>query len=84
MADYINSIPIGVAVAVATQDSAHNHYAAALLALKSIGATDPVIIGHRTSWLLVGYKGERKPWITQKHSAKGQGPTRAEVIIDLN
>ena len=83
MSAYIDSIPIGTAVVVATQDAASHYYQFAVPALRSLGATDPLRIGFRDSWWLVGYKGGHKPWITEGHAEKGQGPATADLIIQL-
>jgi hypothetical protein len=53
-------------VVVAVQDEGSKRIGNALEYLKKIGAQDPIISEHRSSFALIGYKGAETPkWITQ-------------------
>jgi hypothetical protein len=53
-------------VIVAVQDDGASKIGNALEYLKKIGARDPIISEHRSSFALIGYKGvETVKWITQ-------------------
>ena len=82
MRDFINALPSGRIVLVATQDSAERFYHDALAALESIGAPKSLSLAKRSSWYLVGYKGEPRPdWVTQSYAAPGEGPSEVEIEI---
>ena len=82
MRDYINALPSGRIVLVATQDSAERYYHPALAALESIGAPKSLSLGFRSSWYLVGYKGEPKPdWVAHGYAERYEGPSEVEMEI---
>lgn len=69
---------------VSVQDEGSKHMAAAIDALKRMGAVDPVTIGFRDSFVFAGYSGWDKPeWIAQNQQPRGQGPSILSLIIPL-
>ncbi|KAL9983546.1 hypothetical protein ACROYT_G005734 [Oculina patagonica] len=84
MKGFIDSLPDNLIVLIAVHDSTSSRIAKAESALYSLGAVPPVVPLFRESWLLVGYKGPKKPaWIQQRHGARNMGPVhiRIEVVL---
>ena len=68
---------------IAIQDEASNHGAAALDALKRLGAMEPIIMGYRGSFALAGYTGSNLPsWIKQAQNKRGEGPSELTATIE--
>ena len=70
---------------VAIQDEGSRYVAAAIDALKRVGATEPILTDFRGSFALVGYAGDTTPaWITQEQRNSAQGPSEVTVQIPLS
>ena len=66
---------------MAIQDEGSNYVRSALIALKRLGATEP-IADYQGSFAFVGYAGVTKPsWIGQKSAKRGQGPSEISLKI---
>jgi hypothetical protein len=88
MSNYIGSIPAGRFVFIAMQDSGSTYIAAAANAMRSLGATDP-IIGFRASYVLVGCAGFSSgncPGFTpyENGAARYVGPTEYQRDITFD
>ena len=69
---------------MAIQDAGDTYISPAISALKRLGATDPILKEHRSSFALVGYAGAKKPtWITQEQHERYKGPSEINLKIPL-
>ncbi len=72
-------------VLVAVQDSATKYGFATILigALKRLGAREPVILEHRSSFALAGFAGSMFPsWVSQAQNKRYKGPSVLLVTIE--
>ncbi|XP_078659538.1 cell surface hyaluronidase-like isoform X2 [Branchiostoma floridae x Branchiostoma belcheri] len=85
MANFIrNDISPDSIVLVATRDEPSRYAAECLVALKEIGAQEPVETGNRGNFAMVGFKGTVWPtWIQQVNLPSGQGPAQIYARIPL-
>ncbi|KAI8515657.1 hypothetical protein Bbelb_064700 [Branchiostoma belcheri] len=85
MANFIrNDIPQNSIVLVATRDEPGEYATESLVALKEIGAQEPVDPGYGGNFALVGFKGVVWPtWIKQVNLPSGQGPAQIYTRIPL-
>ncbi|XP_035670127.1 cell surface hyaluronidase-like [Branchiostoma floridae] len=85
MADFIrNDIASNSIVLVATSDEPSQYAVECLVALKEIGAQEPVKTGNRGNFAMVGFKGTVWPsWIQQVNLPSGQGPAQIYTKIPL-
>jgi len=83
---FIDNLPSKCIVLVASQEEPSlNLQESGKQALYKIGASSPHKIGHRYSYALIGHKGfNSPPWVMEKMSAAGQGPTIISVTIKLD
>ena len=69
---------------MAFQDEGSNYVRKALMPLKRLGATEPVLPDYKGSFALVGYAGENKPsWVEEKIAKRGLGPSEISLKIQL-
>ncbi|XP_078578220.1 cell surface hyaluronidase-like [Branchiostoma floridae x Branchiostoma japonicum] len=85
MASFIrNDIAPNSIVLVATRDEPSRYAQECLVALKEIGAQEPVKTGNRGNFAMVGFKGTVWPsWIQQVNLPSGQGPAQIYTKIPL-
>ena len=71
-------------VLVAIQDEGTTYTAAAVPALKRIGAHDPIFQDYRHSYALVGYAGSVRPsWVRQEQQKRTEGPSIISMRVPL-
>lgn len=71
-------------VLVAIQDAGDTYISPAIDALKRLGATDPILTEHRSSFAFVGYAQANKPsWIAQEQQNRYEGPSEIFLRIPL-
>ena len=69
---------------MAFQDEGSTYVRKALMPLKRLGATRPVLPDYKGSFALVGYAGENKPsWVEEKIAKRGLGPSEISLKIQL-
>ena len=69
---------------MAFQDEGSTYVRKALMPLKRLGATEPVLPDYKGSFALVGYAGENKPsWVEEKIAKRGLGPSEISLKIQL-
>ncbi|CAH1264683.1 TMEM2 [Branchiostoma lanceolatum] len=85
MASFIRTvIPQNSIVLVSVRDAAHTSARECLVALKEIGAQEPVQTVFRGNFAMVGFKGTVWPsWIQQVNLPSGQGPAQIYTSIPL-
>ncbi|EDO32309.1 predicted protein [Nematostella vectensis] len=81
MSKHIQNIPDNSVVIIATKDSADVFVNDAYSELQSLGVVAPLQPGHRESWLLIGYKGGTRTWITQRYEKRFRGPSKGGVLV---
>eukprot|EP01041_Mallomonas_annulata_P001367 gene1367-2639_t len=82
LADFIESIPEGKIVLVATQESASDKLTGrATTALRSIGADKIDRLGSRGAFAMVGRKGAAPGSVPQSLSERRKGPARARRLL---
>ncbi|KAL9978627.1 hypothetical protein ACROYT_G016164 [Oculina patagonica] len=84
-ANYLNRISGNKIVLVAVQDSPTKYGFATILigALKRLGAREPVILEHRSSFALAGFAGSMFPsWVSQAQNKRYKGPSVLLVTIE--
>jgi len=82
---FLQGLPSEVIILAAVQDEATtNAWHSCQQALVYIGGKRPFQTEYRSSFILVGYKGQQKvSWLQQKKSDFGKGPTVLETSIEL-
>ena len=69
---------------MAIRDAGSTYISPAITALERLGATDPILKEHRSSFALVGYAGANKPtWIAQEQQKRYEGPSEINLRIPL-
>eukprot|EP00058_Branchiostoma_floridae_P009245 XP_002594733.1 hypothetical protein BRAFLDRAFT_81183 [Branchiostoma floridae] len=85
MANFIrNDIPQNSIVLITAQFSWSRHARECVIAMKEIGAQEPVHAGFGDTFAMVGFKGTYWPtWIQQVNLPSGQGPAQIYTKIPL-
>ena len=69
---------------MAVQDAGSTYISPTLGALKRLGAMDPILIGFRDSFALIGYAQPSKPsWTAQEQQKRYEGPSEIFLRIPL-
>lgn len=69
---------------VAVQDEGSRYVGPALDSLRRVGAKDPFVNEHRSSYALAGYAQINKPfWVTQAQQKSHEGPSEIRIKIPL-
>ncbi len=83
---FISYLPLfSKIVLVAVQDSATKYGSAPILigALKRLGAREPIVLEHRSSFALAGFAGSMFPsWVSQAQNKHYKGPSVLLVTIE--
>eukprot|EP00058_Branchiostoma_floridae_P002508 XP_002587996.1 hypothetical protein BRAFLDRAFT_125397 [Branchiostoma floridae] len=85
MANFIrNDIPINSIVVVSVRDRSSRYAQECLVALKEIGAAEPVATDDKGNFAMVGFKGTVWPsWVQQVNLPSGQGPAQIYTKVPL-
>ena len=71
-------------VLVAVQDDASKYGTEAFPALKRLGAKEPIVLEHRSSYSLAGYAGQNLPsWVNQVQNKRGEGPSTLTATVEM-